>query len=113
DRPGGSSPDKDSAPVQGQPGRRSDGLDGGRWLWWQNVKREVPKGTVYRLLAYMWDRESDSYDDLETDRVFESTVAPQTVRSYANKANNALPKGFPWRLSADSVNRQLTKISSA
>jgi hypothetical protein len=90
-----------------------DGPEGGRWLWWKNKRHKVPKGTVYRLLAHMWGRDSASYDSLVKDEVFDSAVAPQTVRSYANKANNALPRGFPWRLSADSVNRQLTRVPAA
>ena len=96
-----------AAPAPVQP---PDGPDNGRWLWWNGKRTAVPKGTVYRLLAFMWDRDSASYDSLETAKVFDSAVAPQTVRSYANKANNALPPGFPWRLSADSVSRQLTKV---
>lgn len=90
-----------------------DGLEGGRWLWWKNKRLDVPKGVVYRLLEYMWDRSSASYNDLEDAGVFESAVAPQTVRSYANKANNALPTSVPWRLSTDSVARQLTKVPAA
>jgi hypothetical protein len=89
--------------------QHADGLVGGRWLWWKNVRYTVPKGTVYRLLAYMWGREFASYDALEKDEVLESSVLPRTICSYANKANNALPSGVPWRLSADGINRQLTK----
>ena len=90
-----------------------DGPDGGRWFWWKNNRYDVPQGTVYRLLAHMWDRDSARYNGLEKANVFDSAVAPQTVRSYANKANNALPPGFPWRLSADSVSRQLSKVPSS
>ena len=101
-----------NSPQQGDE-PHPDGLEGGRWLWWKNERHEVAKGAVYRLLEYMWDRDSASYDALEDARVFESAVAPQTVRSYANKAKNALPSGFPWQLSADSVARQLTKVPAA
>jgi hypothetical protein len=90
-----------------------DGLVGGRWLRWKGKRQAVPQGVVYRLLEYMWDRDSASYSQLEDASVFNSSVQPQTVRSYANKANNALPAGFPWRLSTDSMTRQLTKISVA
>jgi hypothetical protein len=91
----------------------TNGPEGGRWLWWKNVRHDVPQGTVYRLLDYMWGRDSAGYEDLIDNEVFESAVQPQTVRSNANKVNNALPSGIPWRLSADSVGRQLTKVSSA
>lgn len=97
-------------PVDENNGSRPDGLEGGRWLWWRNEKHDVSKGVVYRLLAYMWNRDSARYDDLEDAKVFDSAVAPQTIRSYANKANKALPSGFPWRLSTDSSSRCLTKI---
>lgn len=90
-----------------------DGMEGGRWLWWKNKRYDVSQGVVYRMLDYMWDWDSASYDDLEDAQVFDSAVAPQTVRSYTNKANNALPSGFPWRLSTNSVCRQLTKTFTA
>ena len=90
-----------------------DGVEGGRWLWWENKRHSVPKGVVYRLLDHMWDRDSASYKDLEDAGVFESAVVPQTVRSYANKAKNALPSGFPWHLKTDSAARQLTKFFTA
>ena len=45
--------------------------------------------------------------------VFDSDVAPQTVRSYANKANKDLKRiGVPWRLSTDSVTRHINKKHS-
>jgi hypothetical protein len=89
-----------------------DGPEGGRWLWWKNKRYNIPQGIVYRLIEFMWDRDAASYDALEDAQVVGS-VAPQTIRSYANKSNNALPPGFPWRLSTDSVNRQLTKVATA
>lgn len=99
-----------STQTVGGPSQRADGPAGGRWLWWKNVQYKVPGGVVYRLLDYMWDRDSAHYDDLVDDHVFNTSVAPQTIRSYANKTNNELPAGFPWRLSTDSDNRQLTKV---
>jgi hypothetical protein len=97
-------------PIDPTQQRHPDGPEGGRWIWWKDERHSVPKGTVYRLLTYMWNRDSASYDALEHDEVFDSAVARQTVRSYTSKANTALPPGFPWRLSADSVTRQLCKV---
>jgi hypothetical protein len=86
-----------------------DGVEGGCWLRWQGIRHDIAKGNVYKLVAFMWDRESASYDAL-VGPVFESAVQPQTVRSYTNKANNDLDRiGVPWRLSTDSVTRQVTK----
>jgi hypothetical protein len=86
-----------------------DGVEGGCWLWWQGTRHAIAKGNVYKLVAHMWDRESAPYGDL-VGPVFESAVLPQTVRSYANKANNYLaPIGVPWRLSTDSVTGHVTK----
>jgi hypothetical protein len=113
------SPDPAAPPAPAGPGQQHadephpDGPEGGRWVWWKNERHMVPKGTVYRLLEYMWRRNSASYDQLVDEEVFESEVAPQTIRSYANKVNNALPPGFLWRLSADAVGRQLTKVPAA
>jgi hypothetical protein len=97
------------ANCQGHDAPHADGPEGGRWVWWNNKRSKVPRGIVYRLLEHMWDRDSAHYDDLIAAEVFDTAVMPGTVRSYANKVNNALPTGFPWRLSADSGSRQLTK----
>jgi hypothetical protein len=99
-------------PADGDSQPHADGLEGGRWLWWQNRRYDIPQGNVYKMLAVMWGRDSASYDDL-LGTVFDDPVQPQTIRSYANKVNNALPAGFPWRLSTDSVSRQLTKVARA
>lgn len=86
-----------------------DGPEGGRWVWWKNQRLDVPQGNVYRMIAYMWHRNSASYDDL-VGPVFDNSVDPQTVRSLANKVKNALKRiGVPWRLKTDSTNRYITK----
>ncbi len=85
-----------------------DGPEGGRWVWWKGEKHKVPKGHVYRLIEFMWNRQSAHYNDLD-DEVFRRSMAPATVRSYANKVKTALPPGVPWRLVTDSVARCLTK----
>jgi hypothetical protein len=102
-----------NAPGTATRGTHADGLEGGRWLWWENVRHDVPKGTVYRLLEFMWNRDSARYGALNAARVFDSEPSPQTIRSYTNKANNALPPGFPWKLSTDATNRQMTKVTAA
>jgi hypothetical protein len=99
-------------------GRHPDGLEGGRWLRWKGKRYNVPTGVIYRLIQYMWDRDHASYDDLmpdslKPDSVFDTPVIPQTVRSYVNKANNALPPGFPWKLSANATSRHVTKVPKA
>jgi hypothetical protein len=108
------------APPQGALGRgqqlgdepHPDGPEGGRWIWWKNKRYNVPIGNVYRLIEYIWNRDSARYDDL-IGPVFDDPVEPQTIRSYANKVKKALPTGFPWRLSTNSVSRQLTKVPAA
>jgi hypothetical protein len=90
-------------------GQKPDGPEGGCWLWWRGKRHDVPKGVVYLLLAYMWDRDSASYDAL-VGPVFELDVAPATVRARATDVNKELKRnGIPWRLKTDSVSRQLTK----
>jgi hypothetical protein len=111
--PGGSQL-HDNALSAGSPSRpaHADGVEGGCWLWWQGTRFDIPKGNVYKMLAFMWGRDSAGYDDLERE-VFEDPVEPQTIRSLASKVNNALKKvGIPWRLTTDSTTRQLTKKPS-
>jgi hypothetical protein len=98
-----------SSQVAEDPPPHPDGPEGGCWLWWQGKRRDMPKGNVYKLVAYMWSRDSATYDEL-VGPVFDSAVMPQTVRSYVNKANNALrPIRVPWRLSTDSVTLNIIK----
>jgi hypothetical protein len=102
---------KPTPPTQQQNLPKADGPEGGRWLWWKGKRYDIPTGNVYRLLEFMWNRDSASYDAL-SGPVFDSPVEPGTIRSYANKAHNALKAaGVPWRLKTDSVNRYLTKIT--
>jgi len=89
--------------------RHPDGLEGGRWLWWQGDRYDVPKGIVYQLLEFMWGRDSANYDSL-FGPVFDHDVAPESLRARFYDANKVLRRiGIPWDLSADSVNRFLTK----
>jgi hypothetical protein len=88
-----------------------DGLDDDGLLWWENEPHKVPAGNVYRLLKYMWGRDSASYDSLVTDKVFRTEQQPQSINSWAYKANQALPPGVPWRLSSNSVDLVLTKVA--
>jgi hypothetical protein len=88
---------------------RPDGVEGGCWLWWKGKRHDIPKGNVFKLLAFMWDRDSASYDAL-VGPVFDDPVEPQTLRSLANKANNAIAGiGLPWKFSTNSVSRLMTK----
>jgi hypothetical protein len=89
-----------------------DGPAGGCWLWFHGKRYGVPKGVVYKLLAHMWVRESARYDDLMGTGmpVWDDPVEPQTVRSKVSEANKVLKvAGVPWRLSADSASRHVTK----
>jgi hypothetical protein len=95
----------------GRPDAQShaDGPEGGCWIWWQNKRHDVPKGNVYKLLAFMWDRDSASYEAL-IGPVFDDDVVPQTTRSLANKAGKALKRiGVPWRFSTDSTTRYISR----
>jgi hypothetical protein len=86
-----------------------DGVEGGRWIWWKDKRYDVPEGTVYRMIEYMWDRDSASYDEL-FGSVFDEPVEPQTIRSTAHKVKATLLKiGIPWCLRTDATNRFITK----
>jgi hypothetical protein len=91
-----------------------DGPDGGCWLWWQGTKHDIPKGVVYRLLAFMWEKDQANYETLER-HVFDLEVKEGTIRARASDVNKKVlePIGVPWRLSADSSNRYLTKKTAS
>jgi hypothetical protein len=93
--------------------RHADGPEGGHWLWWKNKRHDVPQGTIYRLLAYMWKRDSASYDALYAPPgypVYDDPVVNQTIRSDASALNKVLKSsGVSWRLSCNSTTRHITK----
>jgi hypothetical protein len=96
-----------SQDEQQQP--RPNGVEGGCWLWWEGKRHDIPMGVVYRLIAFMWGRDSAPYGDLDGD-VFEGAVLPATVRARTSEVNRVLKKiGVPWRLQADATSRILTK----
>jgi hypothetical protein len=93
-----------------------DGPDGGRWLWCGGKRYDIPSGNVYRLIEFMWARGSADYDDLWTNDVLTDPLEPQSMRSLVAKANATLKKpknpSVPWRLSANSNSRHITKKAS-
>jgi hypothetical protein len=97
------------AQQEGHNHQRPNGVEGGCWLWWEGKRHDIPKGVVYRLIAFMLGRDSAPYDDLEGD-VFEDAVLPGTVRARTSEVNRVLKKiGVSWRLQADATGRILTK----
>ncbi len=91
----------------------ADGPEGGRWLWWQGQRYDVPAGRVYSLIAFFWNRETASFDELmgAGGAVWPDPVTPQTVTSACHRVQTSLPAGFPWRLSVDSASRTVAKVS--
>ena len=70
--------DPEGRPLAGTVGTtksRRDGTEAGCWLWWKGKRHDVPKGVVYRLLEYFWNRDSAGYDELNIS-VFDSSVQP-------------------------------------
>jgi hypothetical protein len=85
-------------------------LADGRYLWWQGERHDCPTGVVYRLIDFMWPREAASYGSLTSGVVWDTEVLTATITSAAHKANLALASlDVPWRLSANSRGRMLTK----
>ena len=62
----------------------------------------IPRGRVYKLLEYMWDRDVASYDDIIAD-VLDAEAPPQTIRSLLSRTNVTLRViAETWTLHADS-----------
>jgi len=69
----------------------------------------IPRGRVYKLLEFMWNRNTASHADVIA-HVFESEPEPQSLRSLLNKANNTLRKiGESWTLHTDGIAHVITK----
>lgn len=86
-----------------------DGVRGGCWLWWKGKSHDIPKGVVYRLMEFMWQRQEADYDTL-IGPVFDDPVDPASIRARASQVNKVWKDiGVPFRLATNSVNRYLTK----
>jgi hypothetical protein len=101
--PPGNLPEEPSGP---------DGPHGGRWVRWKGQNHDVPQGVIYRLIAHMWDKESDTYEELMgVDKPFPSDISPHSIRGRASEAGLWLDKiGIPWQLSTNQKDRLLTKV---
>jgi hypothetical protein len=89
-----------------------DGPHDGCWLTWNGKRHDIPKGVVYRLLKFMWARQSADYATLMdcSGGVFDGPVEPQTVRSNVSDANGVLRRiGVDWKLTTDSTAQIVTK----
>ncbi len=91
-----------------------DGLAGGRYLTWNNKTYDVPAGIVYRLLRFMWNRNSALYSDLTAtdpdESVFDSEPGHKTVTNRVSEANWYLKLAkVPWSLQANSRSREIAK----
>ena len=83
----------------------TDGPDPGGRIVWKGRRHEVPL-TSYRMIAFMWNRESARYEDLDRT-VFDDPVEPQTIRSRVHKSNSSLAKiGVPWCLHTSGILRR-------
>ncbi len=77
---------------------RRDGPFGERYLQWKGKRNNLTSGIVYRLVAYMWDRDNVEHQDLE-GTVFDAEFAPKTLRARLAEANDILGKvGVPRSL---------------
>jgi hypothetical protein len=103
-RPANAETDQDEA--QSQP----DGPYGGCWLWWQGKRHDIPKGAVYRLLEFMWNKDYARYEMLAKE-VFDLDVTDGTIRARVSEVNKKVLEkfGVSWRLSTNSSNRYVTK----
>jgi hypothetical protein len=101
-------------PAEQQPRAAGpDGVEGGCWVHWAGKRHDVPKGVVYRLIEFMWGRDSAHYDDLDGP-VFEDAIQPDSLRARVSETNKILAKiGLPWRLKTDANSRFLTKRLNA
>ncbi len=84
---------------------RPDGPEPPRHLWWKGTRYEIGKRRsrrLWRLLSYMWDRESATFEELTGSKLpWEDAVQDSAYGSAVNRLNNFLPLNFPWRLAIE------------
>jgi hypothetical protein len=92
-----------------------DGPEGGRWIWWNNVRYPIAKGKGYQLVEFMWGRESARLNDLiGPDLVWEDGVEDSAIKSCISRANvwlRGIP--LPWELTFDSTSDHVRKKQRA
>lgn len=69
----------------------ADGPACGCYFWWSGVCYDIPKGVCYRLLEFMWGRDSARFDDLD-GTVFEDGFESDTLHRLNTVANRALAR---------------------
>jgi hypothetical protein len=91
--------------------KHPDGPEDGRWLWWDGEHYPIPEGQAYRIVDFMWHRETASFYHL-IRKTFKSSGSNEAVSTAVNRVNNALRgiPGFPWKLTTSGVNRMIKKI---
>ena len=79
-----------------------DGPEPPHFLWWDNNRYQIGDNNAvvaWRLLDFMWNRESASFSALKgVNSVWEDEVADSTIRNTVNRLKNSLPPGFPKKL---------------
>jgi len=82
----------------------ADGPFGGSRFRWQGNECDIAKGNVYRILAFMWGRESATYQAIEA--ALDTIVSGATMVTYFGRVNRTLAKiGVPARLKGDAKTR--------
>lgn len=87
-------------------------------VWYEGSEHSLPSGQVFRLIRFMWGRETATYDSLH-DRnakpcqVFDDPQNDSTIKSRVGDANKAMEElrelGLKWRLSVNKTKRKLNK----
>jgi hypothetical protein len=88
-----------------------DGLVREGLLRWQGRSYDIPRGAISRLIGYLWDRESATFDELN-QHVFESPQGNPSLSSRTREASGILrAHGIPWRLSVRTADRLVKRCS--
>jgi hypothetical protein len=95
-----------------------NGPEGDRWIQFNGVRHQVPKGVVFRFIRYMWARDSATYSELSgggpheyAEAVFDSLNLASTVKSRVGDVNRELLRiGIPWKLTANGRAEMVSKV---
>lgn len=92
-----------------------DGPEDPYWLWWKGERHKVGSDRArrtYDLLMFFWRRESATFEELVGHgKPWTEAVQDHAFSNSASNFNNAMPRGFPWRLRTGGRRMFKEKIS--
>jgi hypothetical protein len=78
-----------------------DGPEAPHWMWLTGIRHRIESPQAWKLLNFFWNRDAATFDELsgpEPGKIWPDPVQDSALTSAANRFQNAMPSGFPFKL---------------